>query len=64
MDNTGGGGGGGQATDGGSGVVIVAYVTADAAGWSVTGGDRVVTDATMTYHVFTTVGSDASFDVS
>jgi len=43
----GGGGGGGNAA-GGSGVVIIAYLTADAAGLTIGGGDRIITPGTYT----------------
>ena len=69
--NTGGGGGGGGAA-GGSGVVIVSYLTADAVGLTVTGGNKVIIPTDdwddeanyqyspadgKTYRLFTAVGT-------
>ena len=64
--NTGGGGGGGEQSgyqtwvgysgNGGSGVVIVRYLTADAAGNTITGG-TATTSGTYTFRAFTSSGN-------
>lgn len=63
--NTGGGGGGscgygGQnGYGGGSGVVILAYVTADYSGWTITGG-TITTSGANTIHTFNSDGTFAA----
>ena len=57
--NTGGGGGAGNTAsggNGGSGVVIVRYLTADASGWTISGGTST-TSGSYTIHTFTSSGS-------